>query len=186
MTRLLEPWPWWVAGPLIGLVVPLLLWIGGRQFGLSANLRHLCAVCIPNKVEFFRYDWRREGLWNLIFALGVVVGGFVGHRLLSDPERPVELAPATVAALTEQGLSLSAVAPPELLSWRAIATVPGFVAMVVGGFLVGFGSRWAGGCTSGHAISGLAAGELPSLVAVLGFFAGGIVATWLLLPWLLR
>ena len=94
-------WPWWVAGPLIGAVVPLLLWIGGRQLGISANLRHLCAACLPAGVAFFRYDWRREGLWNLIFLAGILGGGFVGHRLLDDPARPVEVAPSTAVAITK-------------------------------------------------------------------------------------
>ena len=67
----------------------------------------------------------------------------------------------------------------------ALRTWRGVVVLIGGGFLVGFGTAWAGGCTSGHAISGLANFQLPSLVAVLGFFAGGLVGTWLLLPWLL-
>jgi uncharacterized membrane protein YedE/YeeE len=161
------PWPWYVAGPLIGLIVPLLLLIGGRQFGISANLRHLCAATVPGRLDFFRYDWKREGGWNLFFALGIGLGGWVGARLLPGSEA-------------------AAVAPPELASWAALATWPGFFTLVVGGLLVGFGSRWAGGCTSGHAITGLAALQLPSLVAVLGFFAGGLLMTHLLLPLLPR
>jgi uncharacterized membrane protein YedE/YeeE len=178
-------WPWWLAGPLIGAVVPLLLWIGGRQFGVSANLRHLCAACLPVRSDFFRYDWRREGLWNLIFVAGVLVGGFVGHRLLADSGRALEVAPATAATLAELGLERSPVAPERLVSWHALGTLPGVLAMIVGGFAVGFGARWAGGCTSGHAITGLASFELPSLVAVVGFFAGGLLVVWWLLPALL-
>jgi len=175
-------WPWWVSGPLIGLVVPVLLWIGGRQFGLSANLRHLCAACLPTRAEFFRYDWRREGAWNLIFVAGILIGGFVGHRVLSDPAQPIGVSPATTARLAELGLEAGPVAPPRLVSWRALGTLPGFLALVGGGFLVGFGARWAGGCTSGHAISGLSVFEPASLVAVLGFFAGGLLVVWWLLP----
>ncbi len=156
-----------MAGPLIGLIVPLLLLIGGRQFGISANLRHLCAATVPGRLDFFRYDWKREGGWNLLFALGIVLGGWIGAQLLPGSETVVFV-------------------PPELASWAALATWSGFFTLVVGGFLVGFGSRWAGGCTSGHAITGLAALQLPSLVAVLGFFAGGLLMTHLLLPLLLR
>jgi uncharacterized membrane protein YedE/YeeE len=181
-----EPLPWWLAGPLLGAVVPLLLWLGGRQFGLSANLRHLCAACLPARSSFFRYDWRREGLWNLIFAFGVLIGGFVGHRLIGDPARPVAVSEATAATLAELELETGPVAPARLVSWRALGTLPGLLVLVVGGFAVGFGARWAGGCTSGHAIAGLADFELPSLVAVVGFFAGGLVAVWLLLPAVLR
>jgi hypothetical protein len=180
--ELSSSWPWWVAGPLIGLTVPLLHWIGGHQFGLSANLRHLCAICLPARGAFFRYDWRSEGLWNLILAAGIVLGGFVGHRLLSDPSRQIEVAPETAATLAELGLERGPVAPERLVSWRALATLPGFLSLVVGGFAVGFGARWAGGCTSGHAISGLAAFEVASLLAVLGFFAGGLFVAWWLLP----
>ena len=185
-TWLYEPWPWYVAGPLIGLVVPLLLLVGGRQFGISANLRHLCAAALPGRHPFFRYDWRREGGWNLVFALGIGLGGAVGAHLLSDPGRAVAVSPALAADLAALGLAAPAgLAPAELASWRALATLPGFLALAGGGFLVGFGARWAGGCTSGHAITGLSHFQLPSLVAVLGFFAGGLLMTHVLLPLLL-
>lgn len=180
------PWPWWISGPAIGLVVTLLFLLGGRQFGLSANLRHLCAMAAVGRIPFLRYDWRREGLWNLIFVAGVVLGGFVGYRFLGVPAQPVELPPAAALALANTGIAVEPVAPSRLLSWPALATLPGFVAMVVGGFLVGFGARWAGGCTSGHAICGLAARQLPSLIAVLGFFAGGLVSVHWIVPLLLQ
>lgn len=157
------PWPWYVAGPLIGLTVPLLLLLGGRQFGISANLRHMCAFSIGRRVRFFDYDWRREGTWNLVFALGIAAGGFLGMHVLGDGD-------------------LSRFAPADAVSWPALATPRGFLTLVVGGFLVGFGARWAGGCTSGHAIDGLAHLQWPSLVAVLGFFAGGLVMVHVILP----
>ena len=185
MHGLAAPWPWWISGPLIGLTVPLLLWVGGRYLGVSANFRHLCAAWLPRKPAFFHYDWRREGLWNLVFGVGMVLGGAIGFRLLSDPAAAPRLSAATGSALAASGLALAPVAPPELLSWEALGTPRGLVTMVLGGFLVGFGARWAGGCTSGHAIFGLATGRLSSLVAVLGFFAGGIVAVWAILPWIL-
>lgn len=58
--------------------------------------------------------------------------------------------------------------------------------MVIGGFLVGFGTAYAGGCTSGHAIAGLADRQAASLLAVCGFFAGGLTCTYLVLPLVLR
>jgi len=177
-----QPWPWYIAGPLIGLIVPALLFLGGKQFGVSSNLRHLCAATIPGPVEFFKYDWKKSGLWNLTFVLGVVIGGFIAHTLLFNPD-PIAISEATKADLTGLGLTdLNGLVPKEVFSWSGLLTLPGFVLIVGGGFLVGFGSRYAGGCTSGHAISGLADLQLPSLIAVIGFFIGGIIATFVLLP----
>ena len=183
MDLLREPWPWYVAGPLIGLIVPLLLLLGGKPFGLSANLRHMCAAVMPGSVRFFRYDWRHEGGWNLLFALGILIGGFIGARWLLPDGYTVAIADSTRADLRGLGLQdLSGLLPPELFSWAALPTGPGFLTVVVGAFLVGFGARWAGGCTSGHAISGLATLQSPSLIAVIGFFAGGLLMTHVLLP----
>jgi len=176
-----RPWPWWVAGPLIGLVVPALLLMGGRSFGVSDNLRHLCAMCWPRKSGLFDYDVRKEGGWNLLFALGIVLGGLLSARLLPDPE-PLALAASTRADLEAAGLRhFDGLLPDDLFggSLRAVLLMAG------GGFLVGFGSRYAGGCTSGHAIAGLANFQLPSLVAVCGFFAGGLTSVHFLLPHLL-
>ena len=180
---LVGPWPWYIAGPLIGLVVPALLLLGGKSFGISANFRHLCALT-GSDAPFFRYDWKREGGWNLAFAAGIVVGGFLATRLAGEPG-PAAVATSTVNSLRALGLNdLSGAAPTTLISWSALATLPGVVTVVGGGFLVGFGARWAGGCTSGHAISGLSSGQLPSLLAVVGFFVGGLVMTHVVLPWL--
>ena len=179
-----EPWPWYVGGPLIGLMVPLLLWAGG-EFGVSENLRHICAAVLPTRNDFFRYDWKATGLWNLTFALGIVLGGAAAGTVLASPD-PLVLADATTADLAVMGVTtFEGLAPAQVFSWEGLATVPGFVMIVIGGFLVGFGARYAGGCTSGHAISGLANLQLPSLLAVLGFFAGGLLATWIILPLLL-
>ncbi len=176
-----EPWPWYVAGPLIGLIVPLLLWAGG-EFGVSENLRHICAAVLPTRNDFFRYDWKATGLWNLTFASGIVLGGAVAGTVLASPD-PLVISEATTAALEVIGVTtFEGLAPAQVFSWEGLATVPGFVMIVGGGFLVGFGARYAGGCTSGHAISGLANLQLPSLLAVLGFFAGGLLATWFILP----
>jgi uncharacterized protein len=177
---LLRPWPWYVAGPLIGLFVPALLLLGNRPFGFSSNLRHICAACLPTKAEFFRYDWRGSGLWNLVFLTGTVFGGFIGGRLHGAS---VAISTRTQADLAALGVhDYSGVLPHQIFSWASLLTPRGFVILVVGGFLVGFGTAYAGGCTSGHAISGLADRQLPSLVAVLGFFAGGLIATYLILP----
>jgi uncharacterized protein len=177
------PWPWYVAGPLIGLTVPLLLFLGNKRFGLSSNLRHMCAaVPAARRNAFFAYDWRREGGWNLLLYAGVAIGGLVAGVLLANPA-PLQVAEPTAAALAQAGLEVDGrFAPAALFSFQALFTLPGFVAMVLGGFLIGFGARWAGGCTSGHAIMGISELQWPSLLAVVGFFAGGTLATYLLLP----
>ncbi len=176
------PWPWYVAGPLIGLFVPALLLVGNKMFGISSNLRHVCAAGIPGRVEFFRYDWRNAGGWNLAFAVGIVLGGaLAGHFLAGTSD--VQLSVAARESLIGLGIrDFTGLAPRELFTWSALATWRGFVMLIGGGFLVGFGTAYAGGCTSGHAISGLADLQLPSLIAVMGFFAGGLIGTWLILP----
>ncbi|HET9253362.1 MAG TPA: YeeE/YedE thiosulfate transporter family protein [Candidatus Eisenbacteria bacterium] len=185
MDALMQPWPWYVAGPVIGLFPPALLLIGNKMFGISSNLRHICAACLPGGVEYFSYDWRGEGAWNLTFVLGVLIGGLLEGQFLSTHGAP-SLSAAAVESLAALGIhDVTDLVPRELFSWHSLATVPGFVLIVGGGFLVGFGTAYAGGCTSGHAISGLADLQLPSLIAVMGFFAGGLISTWLILPRLL-
>lgn len=182
----MHPWPWYVAGPLIGLFVPALLLIGNRMFGVSANLRHACAAALPSRAAFFQYDWRRVGGWNLAFALGILIGGvLVGLTIPAGAE--VALSPAARESIGALGVrDFGGMVPRELFSWSSLLTLRGFVMLVGGGFLVGFGTAYAGGCTSGHAIAGLADFQLPSLVAVLGFFGGGLLGTWVLLPPLMR
>jgi uncharacterized membrane protein YedE/YeeE len=176
-----RPWPWYVAGPAIGLFVPALLLLGNKQFGISSNLRHLCAAIAPGRMEFFRYDWRSEGLWNLTFLAGILAGGVVAAQFLHGGD--VTLSPETTAALARMGLQdFSGLAPSEIFSWASLLTARGLIAIVGGGFLIGFGTAYAGGCTSGHAISGLAALDRASLVAVIAFFAGGLLCTYLILP----
>lgn len=183
------PWPWYVAGPLIGLMVPILLLFGGKAFGISSNLRHMCAA-VPTpgswKPSFLRYDWKRTGGWNLTFILGVALGAFLAVTLFGTPDSGQAISEATRSDLAALGIqSFSGLVPTDLFGWSAAASPVGLTVLVLGGFLVGFGARYAGGCTSGHAISGLADLQLPSLVAVLGFFAGGLLVTFVLLPLIL-
>ncbi len=175
------PWPWYVAGPVIGLFVPALLLVGNRMFGVSSNLRHMCAALAPGHIEHFRYDWRGAGLWNLLFVLGTGLGGFFAAQW--GGAHSVAISEQTRVALMSLGIhDFSGLAPNEVFSWGALLTVKGFVCVVVGGFLVGFGTAYAGGCTSGHAIAGLADLQLSSLIAVCGFFAGGLIGTFFVLP----
>lgn len=185
---LASPWPWYIAGPIIGLFVPILLLFGGKVFGISSNLRHLCAAApTPQswKPDFLRYDWRTTGLWNLVFVLGLGLGGFLATTLVGSPDAGAHISAATREDLSALGLtSFSGVVPIELFGTGSLFSPVGLL-LVVGGLLVGFGARWAGGCTSGHAISGLANLQIPSLVAVAGFFAGGLLMTHLVLPYIL-
>jgi uncharacterized membrane protein YedE/YeeE len=180
-----HPLPWYVAGPLIGLVVPALLLIGNKPFGISSNFRHLCAALAPGGIEFFRYDWKRRGAWNLAFLSGIFLGAIAAWQLA--PPAHIAISSGTVAALHHLGLTdLSGLAPHEVFAWSSLLTVKGFIAIIVGGFLVGFGTAYAGGCTSGHAIAGLADLQPASLLAVCGFFTGGLTTTHVLLPILFR
>ena len=180
-----RPWPWYVAGPLIGLFVPGLLLVGNKLFGVSANFRHACAVVLPARVEFFRYDWRRAGGWNLAFAAGILLGGAIAGAFLAG-DGNAHIGSAARETMASLGISdTSGLLPRQVFTWSALASWQGLVLLVGGGLLVGFGTAYAGGCTSGHAITGLADLQLPSLVAVIGFFAGGLVSTWLILPRLL-
>jgi uncharacterized membrane protein YedE/YeeE len=179
-----SPWPWYVAGPLIGLMVPLMLVIGNRSFGISNNLRHLCAITQPRQVDvdFFKYDWK-EHTWSLVFVIGTALGGFLAGVVFADPA-PVALTPAAVAMMQSWGFAAPAGAliPPELFD----PTLRNLTFLFTAGVLVGFGTRYAGGCTSGHAITGLSTLQLASVYAVLGIFAGGLLSSWLLVPLLLQ
>lgn len=179
-----KPWPWYVAGPLIGLTVPILLLLGNKSLGISSSLRHICAAVVPANIPFFKYNWRKEA-WNLFFVAGIAVGGLVGNFALGNPDDMV------VSADTRQTLSslgvtdFSGLMPSDIFSLANIFTLKGAIFFVLGGFLVGFGTRYAGGCTSGHAIMGLSNLQWPSLVATVSFMAGGFACTHLLLPFLL-
>ncbi len=180
-----KPWPWWAAGLVIGLTVPALLILGNKQFGFSSNLRHICASCFPGNIKFFKYNWRKES-WNLFFAAGTVLGAFIAAAFLSSNE-PIQVATSLKNDLAQFGVTdYSNLVPLDLVSWESLFTLRGFILMVVGGFLVGFGTRYAGGCTSGHAIMGLSNLQWPSLIATCCFMAGGILMTWLILPMILN
>ena len=180
-----EPWPWYIAGPLIGLVVPALLLIGNKTFGISSSLRHICAACIPANISFFKYDWKKES-WNLFFIAGIAIGGIITTLYMSD-NSPVNLSPDTHITLKNLGVTdFSGLLPSDIFSFEQLFTLRGFVFIVVGGFLVGFGTRYAGGCTSGHAIMGISTLQWPSIVATCCFMIGGIITSWFILPFLLQ
>lgn len=185
MNILTQPWPWYISGPLIGLMVPILLIMGNKTFGISSSLRHICAACIPvSKVAFFQYNWREQS-WNLIFAFGVLIGGLIAGYIFANPNS-ILISENTIADLDAMGLkSQNGLIPQELFNFHSLLTVRGFILMVVGGFFVGFGTRYAGGCTSGHSIMGMSNLQLPSLIATICFFLGGLIMTWFILPFIL-
>lgn len=180
-----QPWPWYVAGPLIGLIVPLLLLIGNKSFGISSSLRHICAACIPANIPFFKYDWKKE-IWNLFFVGGIIIGAVIVSQFFLNPN-PIELNPKLASDLQFHGISnFKGMVPTELFNWNSLLTLKGIIMIVVGGFLVGFGTRYAGGCTSGHAIMGLSNLQLPSLIATISFMVGGFIVANLIIPVILK
>jgi len=182
MEAILQPWPWYVSGPLIALVMALLVFFG-KTFGMSSNLRTLCSIGGAGKyADFFKFDWKAQK-WNLTVVLGAIVGGFIAVQFLSDGSN-IALSEATISDLNTLGFENAGATllPAEIYDWDAILSLKGFAILIVGGFLVGFGTRYAGGCTSGHAITGLSNLQWPSLIAVIGFFIGGLFMTHVLFP----
>lgn len=155
---IMQPWPWWFSGILIGLTVPLLFLLAGKAFGISTSFQEIGAMCATGRFEYLnRHKWR-SGIWTVVFALGIMVGSFIAVRFLSSD--PVEFLPAS------------------------FASAGGAIRLLIGGLLIGFGTRYAGGCTSGHAITGIANLSWPSLVATIFFFVGGLAVTWGLGNWI--
>ena len=182
MEYILDPWPWYVSGPMIALVLFLLTMLG-KSFGMSSNLRTLCTLGGADKhSSFFKFDWKSQR-WNLLVALGVIIGGCISHFFLSDGNA-VEINTSTVAQLNDLGIHSvgAAYLPDELFGLAAVSNPKTLSLLIFGGFLVGFGARYAGGCTSGHAINGLSDLQLPSLIAVIGFFIGGLFMVHVLFP----
>jgi uncharacterized membrane protein YedE/YeeE len=185
MHALASFWPWYITGPLIGLYVPVLYLLINRHFGISSSFRDLCAACIRPNVEYFRYNWK-DHRWRIVFVIGIMLGGYVSHTGLDIAARS-EISGHTLAVLSSLGVKdFSSLVPADLFSWKALLTLRGFVLIVIGGFLVGFGTRYAEGCTSGHSIHGIATFQRASVIATICFFLGGLFTTYLLLPLILH
>ncbi len=176
-----QPWPWYVSGPLIGLMVPALLVFLNKPFGVSSSMRHVCAMCVPTKLDYFNYDWKKES-WSLIFTAGVIGGAALVYLFFPNTDA-VQISADTKSKLEGMGLTdFHGLLPHEVFNWNMMTHPLGWIMVVLGGFLVGFGTRYANGCTSGHAIMGLSMLNLGSLVATIGFFIGGLIVSWLVLP----
>lgn len=210
MNFLLQPWPWYISGPLIGLMVPALLIFGNKHFGISSTMRHICAACLPSKNPFFNYDWKKE-IWSIFLAIGMIGGGFVANNFMNDHSE-IKISNNSKVMFDDWNLKYSTaetmmvmsdngdgtrsckpeisgesriIMPTEIFSFDSFSSPIGWIFIVLGGFLVGFGTRWANGCTSGHAIMGLSLLNPGSLVAVIGFFIGGLAVSWFVIPNLL-
>ena len=176
-----QTWSWWFSGTMIAAIMFVLIFFG-RSFGFSSNLSTICAAAgLGKKVKFFDFNWKSQ-TWNLIFLVGAGIGGFIAKQFLSSGV-PVQISPETISDLGKLGIAApAALQPAELFSLDALFSVKGFSIMAISGLLIGFGTRYAGGCTSGHAISGLSDLQLPSLISVIGFFVGGLIMTFLIFP----
>ena len=181
MEFILQPWSWWFSGIMIAAIMFFLLYFG-QSFGFSSNLRTICAaVGLGKSAKFFDFNWKAQ-IWNLVFLVGAILGGFNAREFLST-DAPVLISEATIQDLSKLGIAApESLQPAELFGLDAVLSIKGFLLLAFGGLMVGFGSRYAGGCTSGHAISGLSDLQIPSLIAVMGFFIGGLLMTYLFLP----
>ncbi len=179
-----QPWHWAFSGAMIALVLILLTWMG-RSFGVSLSFRNICSISgAGKKNSFFNINLKDE-YWRMVFVIGGIVGGIIGFTLLKSPE-PVAIAESTIQNLKSLGLDYPASDEKGLgfvpTAMYNFGNLTGVIFAILGGFLVGFGSRYGDGCTSGHAISGLSHLQISSLITVIGFFIGGLIMNHLLMP----
>jgi len=182
MEIILQPWAWYVGGPLIALILFLMFYYG-KAFGVSSNLETFCTIGGAGKVsDYFKTDWKSRK-WSLVFVVGIIIGGYLSSNYLMSTHA-IDLNPQTVADLSEIGFENAGdtYLPQEIFATENIFTLKGFSILIGAGILIGFGARYAGGCTSGHSITGISNLQLPSLLATIGFFIGGIIMTWFIIP----
>lgn len=181
MEFILQPWPWYLSGFLIAFSMFLMFYFG-KQLSISSNLENLCSISGAGKwMDYFKFDLRKKR-WNIAFMLGLIVGGFLTTSFLVNDQK-VLISQETITDLQELGFENpgESYLPSKMFSIKSM-TVKSVSILLIGGFLIGFGARYAGGCTSGHAIVGLSSFELPSLISTIGFFIGGLIMTWFIYP----
>lgn len=184
MEIIFQTWPWYVSGFLIGMIMLCLIYFG-KTFGMSSNLRSMCTIMGAGKrTAFFDFDWK-EQRWNLVVVAGAMLGGFVAVNFMSDPSN-VDINPKTIEQLAQLGIDApnGKLVPDALFGTDVFQSPKGILILIIGGILIGFGTRYAGGCTSGHAISGLSNLQVPSLKAVIGFFIGGLIMAYFIFPFI--
>lgn len=181
-----QPWGWLFSGFVIALVMLTLLFFG-NVFGLSTTYRTICTLAGAGKnIPFFKMDWRAQR-WNLTFAAGIILGGWIAATFLLAKNGPM-IAPATLEFLRNNGWTLdpaspnNAFLPPQLFGEEALLHISTWLKLIMGGILSGFGAQYGGGCTSGHFVSGLSNLQLPSLITLLFFFVGGIIMSNFIIP----
>lgn len=175
-----QPWSWWFSGFVIVSIMFALLFFG-KSFGFSANLRTICAVAgLGKQAKFFDFNWKAQ-TWNLVFLVGAIIGGFISNQFLSNHQL-IQISNSTIRDLSNLGFAEPTSILPNELFGLEFFSLKNIALLISGGTMVGFGSRYAGGCTSGHAISGLSDLQAPSLLAVVGFFIGGLTMTHLIFP----
>ena len=158
-----EPLSWYIAGPLLGLMVPLLLVLKEKQFGISSSYHYILSL-LPTRISYFNYD-RRQDQWQVFFAIGLILSGFVAIQFFgfSDAFVVLPMKKYTVQASNIYQLNNA-------------------VEFFIGGILVGFGARYANGCTAGHCIMGCSQFALSSILATICFFIGGLIGSYFVVP----
>lgn len=180
------PIPWYVAGPLLGLMVPILYVIGNKAFGISSTYQHACAAVLPKNRSFFNYDWKKVGAWNLKFAVGILIGGAIAGYFTPE-DYQIGITESTMQTLRSYGITnFEGFMPKEVFNCNTLLSAPGLIILVVGGFLIGFGTRYGSGCTAGHGISGMANFQKASLIATISFFFGGWLSAYVLIPLIIQ
>ena len=174
-------WPWYITGILFGLIVPLLLIVGNKPFGISKSLKDIVSLIPQKKFSQLKHDLK-PNYWRIYFVLGIIIGGYLAVVFLNG-NASIDLSESTISDLENIGIAnFDGLVPSQIFNWEFLLSTQGLLIMVLGGFLIGFGVRYANGCTSGHAIMGLSIFSPSSLIAVLGFFAGGLLMTHVLFP----
>jgi uncharacterized membrane protein YedE/YeeE len=147
-----------VAGAAIAAVTLALLYLANRRLGISTGFEDLCSLALP--LPYFRRSTLLAARgWRLPFVGGLVLGGVLSAALGGG------WSPTWALGMFDTTIGWG---PAGKVAW-----------MFVGGLFIGFGTRLAGGCTSGHGIFGLSNFERPSLVSTLSFMLGGLVTTQL-------